>query len=103
MQARKHHDLDYQLFLLREQSNSDSAPCETPTPVSGRRTPPRGYKEVAATITESYQRKRNCWWSRKATPTPTMDSKTVAAEEVEDSDPEVLATLTALLYADEQK
>jgi hypothetical protein len=78
LMAQKHHELDYQLWLLREKN----APRPRPDWPSGN-----GYKAVAEKVSSSFQRKPK---TRKPTPEPVM------VEDPESEDFEIMQTLRHL-------
>jgi len=87
------HDLDYQLWLLREKDNG--TPRRTPSICGGRSGD--GYVKVATAITGNYQRHRP--WSKKVVQALNTTNTTTPEQtaEAEDSDPELAATLLRLL------
>jgi hypothetical protein len=102
LKAQKQHDLDYQLWLLREKDKDKekgSPRTLTPSLCGGRLGD--GYVKVATTITGSYQRQPS--WSKKVVKALSSPTIPDPMEEDEcDSDPEMAATLLRLLEEGKQ-
>lgn len=87
--ARHHHELDYQLWLLRDK---DALKLRSETPISSPTC--KGYKAVAQAITSTYQKRRTPW--AKHVITQLSNAEPMENEESED-DPELASTLLRLM------
>jgi hypothetical protein len=90
--AQHQHELDYQLWLLRDQSEDQRKKQGTP-PCGGGQG--KGYVAVAEKITGNYQRIRP--WARKVKTTLQSPTTPSTSKEESSDDPELEATLLRLL------
>lgn len=89
--ARHHHELDYQLWLLRDK---DALKLRSETPTGSPTC--KGYAAVAKAITSTYQKRRTPWAKHVINQLSAPEPSQMENEE-SDEDPELASTLLRLM------